>query len=440
MPEETARIGVVGLGVVGTGVAKLLVEDAEWLASRVGRRLELAHVVDTDLSRERDVKLPAGILTDDLNRLLTDASTRIVVETVGGTTFAKDIVLDALRAGKDVVTANKALLAKHGKEIFGVARQAGRCVAFEASCGGGIPLIGSLLKGLIANRIHAVYGILNGTCNYILTEMVGNGQSYEDAVKGAVKAGFAENPPTLDVNGTDSAHKLAIIASLAFGVAVDFDRILIEGIDHLDLTDLRAGEELGYVCKLLAIGRQEEAGLSLRVHPAFIPQTHPLATTSGPFNAISIYGHAVGHTLYYGQGAGQMPTASAVVSDIVDVALGNAGRTFAQLPLFPDRTEPPVYAPNDDIESRHYLRLTVNDKPGVMAQLTRVFGEHGISLSAVIQHETSKEPATNTVPVMVLTHEAREGAVRKALDELAKLPSLTAPPVWIRVIEEYGEL
>jgi homoserine dehydrogenase len=344
-----------------------------------------------------------------------------------------------LCSGKDVVTANKALLAKHGKEIFGVARQHGRCVSFEASCGGGIPLIGPLCRGLLANRISAVYGILNGTCNYILTEMLGTGKAYADAVSEAMEAGFAEDPPDLDVGGYDTAHKLAIIASLAFGMSVDYDRITIEGITKLDLTDLKAGEELGYVCKLLAIGRRDDGRLSLRVHPAFIAAHHPLANTWGPFNAVSVYGHAVGHTLYYGRGAGQTPTASAVVSDVIDIAIGNAGRTFATLRIYPDVTESPTYQPIEEIVGRYYVRLMAHDRPGVMAQMTRVFGEHGISLSAIMQHEMPEEATDNAVPVVVLTHEAQEGDVQGALAELSQLDALTAEPVCIRVVEEHEE-
>lgn len=439
MPSEVTKVGLVGLGVVGTGVARLLLEDADLLTSRVGRPIELAHIVDIDLTRDRGLSIPDGLLTDDLDRLMNDASTTILVETVGGTTFAKDLVLRALCSGKDVVTANKALLAKHGKEIFGVARQHGRCVSFEASCGGGIPLIGPLCRGLLANRISAVYGILNGTCNYILTEMLGTGKAYADAVSEAMEAGFAEDPPDLDVGGYDTAHKLAIIASLAFGMSVDYDRITIEGITKLDLTDLKAGEELGYVCKLLAIGRRDDGRLSLRVHPAFIAAHHPLANTWGPFNAVSVYGHAVGHTLYYGRGAGQTPTASAVVSDVIDIAIGNAGRTFATLRIYPDVTESPTYQPIEEIVGRYYVRLMAHDRPGVMAQMTRVFGEHGISLSAIMQHEMPEEATDNAVPVVVLTHEAQEGDVQGALAELSQLDALTAEPVCIRVVEEHEE-
>ena len=439
MSSEVTQVGLVGLGVVGTGVARLLLEDGDLLTSRAGRRLQLSHIVDIDLTRDRGLTIPPGLLTDDLERLMNDASTAILVETVGGTTFAKDLVLRALRGGKDVVTANKALLAHHGKEIFGVAREHGRCVAFEASCGGGIPLIGPLCQGLLANRISAVYGILNGTCNYILTEMLNAGKSYAAAIAEAIEAGFAEDPPDLDVGGDDTAHKLAIIASLAFGTSVDYDRITIEGIDKLDLTDLKAGEELGYVCKLLAIGRRDDGRLSLRVYPAFIAVHHPLANTWGPFNAISIYGHAVGHTLYYGRGAGQTPTASAVVSDVIDVAIGNAGRTFASLGIYPDVTDPPDYEPIEEMISRYYVRLMAHDRPGVMAQLTRVFGDHAISLSAVMQHETPEDATDDIAPIVVLTHEAKEGDLQRALTELAKLEVLTAEPVCIRVIEEHKE-
>ena len=345
-----------------------------------------------------------------------------------------------MRAGKDVVTPNKALLALHGKEVYAAARSAGRCVAFEASCAGGIPLIRALCHGLIANRIDTLCGIVNGTCNYILTEMLARGKTYREALEEAQQHGYAEADPTVDVDGTDSAHKLAILASLAFGADVDVHRIHVEGIDRLDLTDLRAGDELGYVCKLLAIGRREEGGLSLRVHPAFLRRDHPLGNVAGPFNAVSVYGDNVGHTLYYGRGAGAMPTASAIVADLVDVALGSAGRAFAQLPIFADRTTPPVYRPMEAIESRYYLRFMVYDRPGIMARLTRVFGDKQISLSAIVQHEAADDSADNVVPVVVMTHLAREGSVREALHEISRYHDVvTQEPVWIRVVEEHDE-
>ncbi len=433
-------VGLIGCGTVGQGVAALLLEQRDLWATKVGTSIELRHIVDKDLNTPRDVAIPDGMLTDDLDRLLKDDATHIAVELVGGTTIAKDIVIQALNAGKHVVTANKALLAHHGTEIYQAARRAGRCVAFEASCGGGIPLVESIRRGLIANRITAIYGILNGTCNYILTEMIAANRTYEDALADAKARGYAEADETLDVSGADSAHKLAILAGMAFAANVDYDQIHVEGIQSLDLTDLRAGEQLGYVCKLLAIGQRRDDGeLSLRVHPAFIHKSHPLAKVNGSFNAVSIYGHAVGHTLYYGRGAGRTPTASAVVADVVDVAIGNAARTFEQLPLLNDVCPEPTYMPIDEVEKRYYFRLMVADRPGVFAQIGHVFGEHAISLSAINQQEAPEGHTGETVPIVVTTHEAREGNVRAALAEIASLDVVQAEPVCIRVVKEYEE-
>ena len=300
--EEVFKVGLIGCGTVGQGVVEILQAEADTMAVKTGVRLDLARVADTQPEQARKVGVPEERITTDAGELFADPEIDVIIELVGGTTLAKDFVLRALESGKHVVTANKALLAKHGKEIYQTARSHGRCVAFEASCGGGIPLILPLRKGLIANRINAIYGILNGTCNYILTEMSEKGKTYAEALAEAQEAGYAELDPTLDVNGTDTAHKLAILASIAFSSDVEFDRIHIEGIENLDAQDLAAGREMGYVCKLLGIADRTEAGLSLRVHPAFVKKSHPLATTSGSFNAVSVYGNWVGHTLYYGGG------------------------------------------------------------------------------------------------------------------------------------------
>ncbi len=440
MRDDTIAVGLIGCGTVGVGVAKLLLEDGEALTQRTNMRFELRHVIDIDLSPRADVTLPEGVFSDDLGRLLMDEDVRIAIELVGGTTAAKQIVMQCLEAGKDVVTANKALLAAHGKELFRFACQRGRCIAFEASCGGGIPLVEAIRRGLIANRIDAIYGIVNGTCNYILTEMLAGGKTYRQALSEAQEAGYAEKPdPSLDVGGHDSAHKLAILASLAFGVEIELDRISVAGIDSLDLTDLLAGDELGYACKLLAIGHCDADGVSLRVHPAFIRKQHPLASVTGPFNAVSVYGHAVGHTLYYGRGAGRMPTASAVIADVVDVALGNAGRTFGQLSLLPPSSRQAKYKPIEDITSRYYFRLMVDDRPGVMAKITKVFGEHQISLSAIVQHEAPEPAVENVVPVVVLTHTAREGNVQEALRRVERLDVVREKPICIRIVEEHEE-
>ncbi len=431
---------MIGFGTVGQGVASLLLDETQPLSSKVAASIELRHVIDTDLDRPRDVKVPDGLMSDDLDRLLTDDGTQIAVELVGGTTVAREIVLRCLAAGKDVVTANKALLAHHGRELYGAARQAGRCIAFEASCGGGIPLVESIRRGLVANRIEAIYGIVNGTCNYILTEMMAGGKTYAEALADAKAAGYAEADETHDVSGADSAHKLAILAGIAFGVDIDYGRITVEGIESIDLADLRAGDELGYVCKLLAIGqRRKNDALSLRVHPAFIRRAHPLANVNGSFNAVSVYGHAVGHTLHYGRGAGRMPTASAVLADVVDVAIGNARRTFEQLRSLSDVCPPARYMPIEDVEKRYYFRMMVADRPGVFSKISHVFGQHDISLSAVVQHEPSEGHEGGSVPIVITTHLAREGNVRQALGKIAALDVVLAEPICIRVVEEYEE-
>ncbi len=433
-------VGLIGLGTVGQGVASLLLEQKDRLSSKVAVPIELRHVIDTDLNRPRDVEIPSSLMSDDLDRLLADDETQIAIELVGGTTVARDIVLKCLGAGKDVVTANKALLAHHGRELYAAARQAGRCIAFEASCGGGIPLVESIRRGLVANQVQAIYGIVNGTCNYILTEMMAGGKTYAEALADAKAKGYAEADETLDVSGADSAHKLAILAGIAFGADVDYDAISVEGIETIELSDLRAGQELGYVCKLLAIGQRRRDGLlSLRVHPAFIHRSHPLANVNGSFNAVSVYGHAVGHTLYYGRGAGRMPTASAVVADVVDAAIGNARRTFEQLRLLNDVCPPARYMPIEDVEKRYYFRLMVEDRPGVFAKIGRVFGEHDISLSGVSQHEPLEDQEGGQVPIVITTHRAREGNVRQALAEIGSQDVVLAEPVCIRVVEEYEE-
>jgi len=436
---KVVRVGLIGCGIVGQGVVRLLRAEGEEIERKTGLRLELARVADKDPAQARKAEVPDERITTNAGQIFEDKSVSTVIELVGGTGAAREFVLAALRAGKDVVTANKALLARHGKEIYSAARASGRCVAFEASCGGGIPLVLPLRTGLIANRITAIYGILNGTCNYILTEMGQQGRSYAEALKEAQAAGFAELDPTLDVNGSDTAHKLAILASIAFACDVDVERLHVEGIQHLDAQDLAAGRELGYVCKLLGIAARTESGLSLRVHPSFVHKKHPLASTSGSFNAVSVYANWVGHTLFYGRGAGSKPTASAVVADLVEVSLGNAGRTFEQFRVMNDVTAPPNYTSMDELRTRFYIRLMAADRPGVMAQITTVFGESGISLRAVTQHEPADGGPSDAVPVVVLTHEAIEGRMREALRQIAALSDVHGEPVMIRVVEEHEE-
>ncbi|MBN1436023.1 MAG: homoserine dehydrogenase [Sedimentisphaerales bacterium] len=431
MEQDSVKIALIGFGTVGAGVAKIILKNADHIAHKTGIKLELAHVVDTDLTRERPVQLPDGLLHSDLDKAINDPQVDIAIELVGGTTFAGDLQKRLLAAGKNVVTANKALLAERGQEIYQVARENNRCVAFEASCCGGIPLIGAIRSGLAANKISAMYGIVNGTCNYILSGMSREGKDYATALKEAQDAGFAEADPTLDVNGADSAHKLAILASLAFGVTIDYNAIAVTGIEGINLSDIKYGSELGYAMKLLAIAEQTEMGLSLRVHPAFISYDEPLAQVSGSFNALSAFGDAVGHTSYYGRGAGMMPTASAVVADIIEVAQGNAGRCFAGAAAFGRPGRAPSLCPNEKVSSRFYLRLSVVDQAGVFARIADVLGRNKISISALLQHESE---SSDKVPVVIMTHHALQGNMEKALEELAQLDVVNASPICIHVV------
>jgi len=439
---KQVAIGLVGYGTVGQGIAAVLARNGEHISRKINADIYLKYIIEKYPDRQFDVPVPTrAVLTDQLDRLLEDNQVEIAIELVGGTTAARDIVVGLLKAGKHVVTANKALLAHHGPELFALARENDRCIGFEASCAGGIPVVDAIRRGLAANDINAIYGIVNGTCNYILTAMTRQRKSYDVALAEAQDAGFAESDPTLDVDGTDSAHKLAILSSIAFAESVPLDAISVEGIDGMDVSDLAFGQELGYVMKLLAIGVKEPDGVSVRVHPAFIRNSDPLAWVSGPFNAISVYGSAVGHTMFYGRGAGRMPTASAVISDVIDIVVGNAARTFNRLAVLPDTTAPAVIKPIDRITSRYYFRLMLVDRPGVMAKFSEVFGRHKISLSAVQQHEGFEydREGEPIVPVVILTHAAREGNVRNAIDEIAKLDVTAERPVCIRVIDEHSE-
>jgi homoserine dehydrogenase len=364
MAEKRVKIGLVGFGTVGSGVAKLLLEEADSIAAKTGLRLELACVVDTDIESARTVKLPAGVLTDDLDKLLKDDSVKIGVELVGGTDAAKQIQLKMLEAGKDVVTANKALLAEYGNELYKTAHENGRCIAFEASCAGGIPIVSAIRTGLASNNITAMYGIVNGTCNYILSSMTGKDKDFSEALAAAQKKGFAEADPTLDINGDDSAHKLAILASIAFGCEITLDDIFVEGIEAISKDDIRYGGEMGYCLKLLAIGQRNKSNrISLRVHPSFIAEDNRLAKVDGSFNAVSIFGSAVGQVMYYGRGAGMMPTASAVVADIIDVALGNSAATFSHLNLKPRNEVAPLIDKIGSLVSRFYIKIKCKDQP-----------------------------------------------------------------------------
>jgi len=434
MDERIVKVGLAGFGTIGSGVAKLLIEDADSIAAKTGLRLQLACVVDIDTQSERPVKLPDGILTGDLNKLLDDDTIQIGIEMIGGTDAAKQVQLKMLAAGKDVVTANKALLAEHGNELYKAAHENGRCIAFEASCAGGIPIISAIRSGLTANNITAMYGIVNGTCNYILSNMTSKNEDFSAALVQAQEKGYAEADPTLDISGGDSAHKLAIMASIAFGYEISLDDIFVEGIENISAGDIRYGSEMGYRLKLLAIGQKNNQGkISLRVHPSFIAEDNSLARVEGPFNAVSIFGSSVGQVMFYGRGAGMMPTASAVVADIIDVALGNSATTFKHLNMRDRAQTAPLIEKIDNLVSRFYIRIMCKDQPGVIAQWSKVLADHQISISGALQHEGIGPE--NTVPVVILTHPTLQKNIFAALSDMERLDTIGGKPVCIRIVD-----
>jgi homoserine dehydrogenase len=436
VPAPTTGICLLGCGIVGSGVAEILRTQAELLASRTGQRFDIRHVVVRDPAKHSTANLGLSISTDAA-AAIDDPQTKIVVELIGGTTTAERLIERALKLGKPVITANKSLLASRGAELFALARKHDTCIAFEASCGGGIPIIDALSRGLVANRFDAMLGILNGTCNVILTRMTRNGWSFKEALAEAQTLGFAEADPTLDVSGRDTAQKLALLAGLAFNVRIRETDLHVEGIDQLQPTDIAFAKELGYVIKLLAIAERAVGNkLSLRVHPTLIHHSDVLAEVNSGFNAISLYGHALGHSLFYGRGAGAGPTASAVVADLVSVAMGTTGLLFKNLQIFPDTTPPVDVLPFNETRTRYYLRLTCKDEPGVLGQVTQILGQHGISLSAIRQQETHDG---GVVPVIITTHTAREGDMRASLNAIDALPTIQPPTVCLRIVEHPKE-
>lgn len=436
-------IALVGCGTVGSGVAKMLLEHPGRLAARAGRKLELRRIVVRDPSKPRDPIIPKHLFTTDLRPVIEDSSIQAVVEVVGGIEWARKTILEILASGKHVVTANKALLATHGAEIFDAGRLHGRAIAFEASVAGGIPIIGALCQGLAANQILSLQGILNGTCNFILTGMTERGRAYNDVLAEAQRNGYAEADPTLDVDGTDAAHKLAILVQIAFGVAPLFATIERRGIAEIDQLDIRFAKELGYIIKLLAEAwlepnpAQDMTGgrLAMHVSPVMLRQTAPLALVRDAYNAIFVVGDAVGSTLYYGRGAGQMPTASSVVADLIDLAVGRAQETFRSLRLWSGNSSNVILRDRSTVRSRFYLRMMVEDRPGVMADITRILANHHISISSVIQHEALErgDEETGIVPLIIMTHTVTTGHFDAALKEIDQLDSVRSPSVYYPV-------
>lgn len=433
---QKTKVAIVGLGTVGSGVARLLLDHGDRTARHAGRTLWLQKAVVRDLRKPRQCDLPPGILTDRLEDVLEDEDVEVVALLIGGLEPARTIMLKLLDAGKDVVTANKALLAEHGAELFDRARLLGRCIAFEAAVAGGIPIISNISQCFSANQITSLQGILNGTSNFIVSQMDDQGWDYARALKEAQRLGYAEEDPTMDVDGTDAAQKLAILAHLAFGARIRWQDIPRQGIDQLDIQDIRFAAELGYRIKLIAQARLSAHGLELSVSPTLIRTGRPLAEVRRNYNAINVVGDAVGDIFFHGQGAGQMPTASAVVADMIDTAVGRTPITFRTLELWSNRESPVSIRPDDDMPSRYYLRLTVADEPGSLAKITSVLGAHCISISSVIQHEPDPLAKSPQVQLVIMTHEAPEGAARKAVEVITQLNVVSGPSVRMRVMKD----
>ncbi|MEI6150237.1 MAG: homoserine dehydrogenase [bacterium] len=430
-------VGILGFGTVGAGVVEGLQRNGDLLSERIGVRPVVRRIADLDLERDRGVAVAAGVLTRDALGVVADPSVDVVVELMGGTTFAREAILAALKRGKPVVTANKALLAEHGEEIFACAAERGVHVGFEASVAGGVPIIRALREGLVANRIDRLYGILNGTCNYILTRMEREQMTFDHALKEAQAAGYAEADPGLDIDGFDTAHKAVILASLAYGVQVPMSCVHVEGIRGVAKVDIENARSLGYRLKQLAVIKNVGGLVEVRVHPTLVPVEHMLASVMGVFNAVVVDGDIVGQTVYYGRGAGRLPTASAVISDIAEVSRS----------LVDGRATPPRAAARPaggvrfrgmgEVESRYYLRLALQDKPGALGQVATVLGKRSISLASVMQ----KEPhhSGRTVPVVILTHPALEKNLDAALRELEEAEAVGSKSIRLRIEDPGSE-
>jgi homoserine dehydrogenase len=432
-PLKEIGVGVVGFGTVGAGTVRLLLENAEHLRKRVGIPVRLVRVADTDTARDRGVALPEGVLVSDGMRVARDPGVHIVVELIGGTGAAKDFLLEAVRNGKSVVTANKALLAECGPEIVRAVQEAGVDIGFEASVGGGIPIIRTLREGLAANRIQAIFGIINGTCNYILSRMTREGKPFAEVLAEAQKAGLAEADPSFDVDGIDTAHKLSILVWLATGGHVPPKEIYVEGIRDIAPEDIAFAKEFGYTIKLLAIAKQNGAGIEARVHPTMIPSQYLLATVDGAYNAIYVKGDFVGSSLSYGPGAGMLPTASAVVSDVIEISRnlrrGCSGRIPPGGYFLADPGARVEVSPFEQVQCEYYLRFVVVDRPGVLSRIAGALGRHAISIASVLQ----KGQGESAVPIFIVTHRAKESNMRAALAEVDRLPDVLDRTRMIRI-------
>ena len=421
-------IGIVGFGTVGAGVADCLIKNGEVIAKRTGVKPVIRKIADLDIVRDRGVKVPREVLTTDAMEAIETCE--VIVELVGGPTFAKTIILEALKRGKPVVTANKALLAKYGEELFAEAEKSGTDIFYEASVGGGIPIIKSLREGLVGNRINRIYGILNGTCNYILTRMERDQADFKEVLADAQKLGYAEANPSLDIDGFDTAHKATIAASLAYGNWFGMDPVYVEGITEISLDEIKLTNELGYKIKLLAIIKQDNGNVEIRVHPTLIPNQSMLAKVDDVFNAVMVNGDFVGDTMFYGRGAGRNATASAVVADITDVCLNLTAGSSRRIPGFVAGTLYNKVLPIDNVKSRYYLSLQVADEPGVLARITNILAAWNISISSVVQKERKGE---ENVSLVILTHLCEEKSMKAAISEINALAEVRNNVKFIRI-------
>jgi homoserine dehydrogenase len=425
---KEVKVGIIGFGTVGAGVAANILKNGETIYKRTGVKLALTRIADLDITTDRGVNVPAGVLTTDTNALIDEVD--VVVELVGGTTIAKDFILKALKAGKPCVTANKALLAEHGEEIFAAAAKSKADVYYEASVAGGIPVVKALREGLVSNRIKRIYGIMNGTCNYILTRMEREKLDFETILKDAQALGYAEAEPSLDVDGFDTAHKASILAALAYGKWFGMEPIYVEGIRDISLLDIELADELGYRIKLLAIIKEIQNNVQIRVHPTLVSKETMLSNISEVFNGVMIDGDTVGETLFYGRGAGRDATASAVVADLVDVALNLKHNASERISAFRPGSQFNELMTMDEIESRYYLRLQVRDEAGVVAKIANILGRHNISISSFIQREDHCE---DNVPLLILTHEVKEKFIKAAIADFKKLDVVSGKVQLIRI-------
>ena len=430
------KVGLLGIGTVGGGTYAVLKRNQEEITRRAGRGIVVTMIADRDLERARSFADSDVVVTDNANDVISNPDIDIIVELIGGTTIAKDLILSAIAQGKHVVTANKALLANHGTEIFAAAREKSVMVAFEAAVAGGIPIIKALRESLTANRIEWIAGIINGTANFILSEMREKSLPFAPVLEQAQQLGYAEADPTYDIEGVDAAHKITIMSAIAFGIPVQFDKVYIEGITKLTQDDISYAEELGYRIKLLGITKRVEKGIELRVHPALIPERRLIANVEGVMNAVVVKGDAVGATLYYGAGAGAEPTASSVIADLVDVTRMQTADPMHRVPTLsfqPDLLSDTPIIPMEEVETACYLRLQVVDQPGVLAEITRILADCNMSISAVVQKESVGEG--NQVKVIMLTHKTAEKNTNTAIEKIEALPVVTGQVTRIRIEE-----